>query len=307
MQKNKIEARLLYPHCGDLLSRVDIVALRALIRGLDVRVSGIGGESGAYLLLRLPGARLVIAWSGAPLALNAFRGVTRPAESDAARRDVLRRLAGHRSCVTVLAFDHGPAPMSRGLKQRLVWEVTDYLLTLETPDLVQCPGPDRLMTADEAEDWLLGLGDRMPGFSPGHSAESNARKEIFLTDPELSPQARDWLGKRGARAAPEDEDILGEALRAFLDHKTGPDARALRDTAAGRSALYVMSATIMLFALPLGASALTYNALGGGSVRMTAYAMAATGMGSMLDRLGLTDVALAVMQSGAVASVAGLF
>ena len=69
---------------------------------------------------------------------------------------------------------------------------------------------------------------------------------------------------------------------------------ALSDTAAGRASIYALSATIMVFALPVGAGVLTYNALGKGSMRTTAHMMALTGIGTVLMALGLPNPAMAL-------------
>ena len=90
------------------------------------------------------------------------------------------------------------------------------------------------------------------------------------------------------------ESELQQALDAFLDRQDISRAHRLADTAVGRSSLYVMSATIMVFALPLGATALTYNALSGGSLRATAHMMALTGFGLALMAVGMPSPAAAL-------------
>ncbi|WP_172295372.1 hypothetical protein [Pseudoruegeria sp. HB172150] len=294
MTNNKIEAKLLYGATGDMLDRVDRLALESLVENLGFPIEDRGYVAGDYISMTLPGVQVVIAYTDKPFAIRHFRGVTRPPEDEKKRRKVLQRLSNHKASISIVALDRttgGPVPQGR--KQRLVWELVDHILTVAHVDLVQCPGLDRLMTGEEAEDWLTDIVDRIPDFAFEASHDRNSRKAIFMEEPHMSPRVADWLGQK-----PEDdeeEDLLGDALRAFLAHQDGPETKSLSDTAAGRSALYILSATIMIFALPLGASALTYNALSGGSFRFTAYTMAATGLISVGEKMGLTETAMQLM------------
>ncbi|WP_425050536.1 hypothetical protein [Psychromarinibacter sp. S121] len=283
MRKTHTEARIMYKGKENVLARVDHVALAALERRLGITVEEMAEVEDSQLVMTAPDLRAYISFSPRPFALNRFRGVTRPPEDEAKRREVLRRLATHESILSVVIVDRkGREPAAAGLKMRLTWEIVDYILSLAPADLVLCPGLDRLMTGEEAVGWLNDIGDRVPQFNLGGDSERQWRKEIFLHDPELSAQASAWL-RHEDEENEEEEEIIGAALRAFLDDDPAPGRHHLCDTPAGRSALYVMSLTIGLFALPLGAAALSYNALSGGSVRMTAYAMAATGLGSALE------------------------
>ncbi len=295
MSKTLIEARLLYAASANQLARVKPLALRSVLEGLGLAVKAARAEPGEYLILDTSAFRVLIAYCGAPFPLSEFHGVTRPPESDAQRRQILSRLANHRASISVAILESPEADDTpQGLKQRTIWEVLDYLLTVTEAELVLCPGLNRVMTAAEADTWLLRAADAAPEVPADAPPERNLRREIFQREPELSGEVREWLEARKAPEEEEQEDILGESLRKFLDHKYEKDARLLNHTAAGRSALYIMSATIMIFALPIGASALTYNALSGGSLRLTAHAMALTGLASAADALGLTETAVRV-------------
>ncbi|MAS53078.1 MAG: hypothetical protein CMJ44_00360 [Pimelobacter sp.] len=289
MRKIQSEARIMYKGQDNILARVDRVAIAALERRLGITVEDMAETEDEQLVLTSPDLRAYITFSPRPFAISRFRGVTRPLENEEQRRKVLQRLASHQSLLSVMIVDRkGRAPAPAGLKMRLTWEIVDYVLSLAPAELVLCPGLDRLMTGEEAVEWLNGIGTRVPQFDLGGESERQSRKEIFLHDPELSAQASAWL-RHEDEEPEEEEEIIGAALRSFLDDDPAPGRQHLCDTPAGRSALYVMSLTIGLFALPLGAAALSYNALSGGSVRMTAYAMAATGLGSALETAQLSQ------------------
>lgn len=286
-REKNIEARLLYESPADIFGHIDVQALKHLVRKSmqdcdEVQVSGRRGE---HLLLSTPHMQLLVAYSATPFPLSHFRGVTRPAEEDTERREILRRLAGHRASLSVAVLDPSDRPrLPQWVKKRLVWEVADYLLACAPADLVLAPDQARLMTGDEAIEWLSHLSTDLPQFDPNASPERNARKEIFLSEPQLSPEVLRWLDQRDAPQE-EEEDLWAALLHAFADEEPKPGDAKLSDTVAGRSALYTMSATIGLFALPLGAAALAFNALTGGSLRATAYAMAAAGIGTALEKL----------------------
>lgn len=295
MRKEQIEARLLYAKRGAILDTVEPAALRALLGQMQLQVEEVTVRPGDFIHIATSRVRLMIAYTPAPFALTHFQGVTRPPESEQMRREILGRLATHEASLSVIALDrNGAESESREVKQRLIWEVVDYLLCMHPVDLVQCPGLDRLMTAEEAEEWLDHVGARAGDPEIGVGPARDARREIFLNDPVLSPEIRRWLDQDRARRE-EDDDLLGGALREFLDLQSAQDAKTITDTAAGRSAVYVMSATIALFALPVGAAMLSYNALSGGSLRASAYAMAGTGIASALEDTALGEAARAAL------------
>lgn len=109
---------------------------------------------------------------------------------------------------------------------------------------------------------------------PQRPAQPTPRPPHLVVEPELSQRMETWL--EDSRREPTSADLA--ALRAFFALDDSPEPRRLADTASGRASLYIMSATIGVFALPVGAAVLTYNALSGGSFRATAHAMALTGM-----------------------------
>ncbi|MDF0600523.1 hypothetical protein P1J78_07260 [Psychromarinibacter sp. C21-152] len=299
-EKNDTEARLLYASADNVLAEVDAEALQHLVQKCvgpqgDVH---IGGRTGDHLVLSGDTVQLVIAFTDVPFALSHFRGMTRPVEEEAQRRDVLRRLAHHRASLSVVALDRqGADRLPDWVKRRLVWEVVDYLLTCAPADLVVCPSRARLMTGEEAETWLSEMTTDMPDLDPAAGPVCNSRKDIFLSDPHLSPEVLAWLNQREA-IAPQEEDLWASLVQAFVDQEPAPGDSRLCDTVPGRSALYTMSATVGLFALPLGAALLAFNALTGGSLRATAYGMAATGIGSALGAFESTSVASVVQMTG---------
>ncbi len=283
MRKEYIEARLLYTGKPDVLSAIETDALCALTGRIHAEVEELTARPGDYIQLAAGNLRLLIAWTGTPIALSRFEGITRPPEDMGVRRGILRRLADHESSLTVVALDRtGASPAPAMLKRRLVWEVVDYLLSVTEPDLVLCPGLDRIMTATEAEDWLMQCGDRLPDLTGTEPPCVDIRRQIFAKDPDLSPEILGWLDAADEHPQRGDE-VLGAAIREFLDLDAAKNAAKLTDTAAGRSAAYVICATAALFALPLGAAALSYNALSGGSLRASGYAMAAAGVHSALE------------------------
>lgn len=109
---------------------------------------------------------------------------------------------------------------------------------------------------------------------PERAAQPTPRPAHLAVEPTLSRQMETWLDDRDP--GPTSEDLA--ALRAFFALDDSPEPKRLAETASGRASLYIMSATIGVFALPVGAAMLTYNALSGGSFRATAHVMALTGM-----------------------------
>lgn len=297
MRIGKLEAKLLFIDETDALARVDVQALRDVFGAMGHSVLCLGDAENEHVTLTLNALRISIRYRAAPVPLRLFRGVTRPAETEAERKRVLRCLARHRSSLSVTVADRSqktviPDP----IKRRLVWEVVDHLLTLGTPELVLCPGQDRLMTAEETEDWLGGLDERLPLPHPGALPPPDPRKDLFAKAPQMSGRAAQWLAEGQDIGA--DTDILGAPLRNFLHTRGETEIESTPRTATGRSALYVMSAAIGVFALPIGAYALAYNALSGGSLRITAQAMAATGVFSAADTAGWTGQALRMVGLG---------
>lgn len=128
-----------------------------------------------------------------------------------------------------------------------------------------------------------------------HCAPSTTKRPKHRwSEPQLSPEVMTWFEGTDtpAELKPVSSDL--SALRNFMALDTSKDVKRIADTATGRASLYVMSATIGVFALPLGASMLTYNALSGGSFRATSHMMALTGLGLALSSLGLPSPAAAL-------------
>jgi len=131
-------------------------------------------------------------------------------------------------------------------------------------------------------------------YGPSANASASNRKAHLFGEPQLSPEIRDWFADTARTDADQFTSSDIEVLRAFLALDTSPDVKRMAETATGRASLYLMSATIAVFALPVGASMLTYNALSGGSFRATAHMMALTGIGLALTGMGLPSPAAAL-------------
>ncbi len=129
---------------------------------------------------------------------------------------------------------------------------------------------------------------------PARPDRRTSRPDLFRTDPALSGDVIEWFTGQSEIDLEHEEGRIKEALRAFVDHKEGPDVTSLSDTAVGRASLYVMSATIMSFSLPVGAATLTYTALSGGDFRHTAHMMALTGFSLALAAMGAPSPASAL-------------
>ncbi len=130
---------------------------------------------------------------------------------------------------------------------------------------------------------------------PARSACRTARPAYLGYEPQLSPDMLKWFdGDVTAEDTEPHPSRKLDAFRAFLALDDSPEPRRIAETASGRASLYLMSATIAVFALPVGASMLTYNALSGGSFRATSHMMALTGIGLALTSMGLPNPAAAL-------------
>ncbi len=129
---------------------------------------------------------------------------------------------------------------------------------------------------------------------PSLSAIRSERPPRLSGEPNLSPEIRQWF--EGPTDEPEidPEPRQLSALRSFLALDESSETKRIAETASGRASLYLMSATIAVFALPVGASMLTYNALSGGSFRATSHVMALTGMFLALAAAGMPNPASAL-------------
>ncbi len=128
---------------------------------------------------------------------------------------------------------------------------------------------------------------------PGEEPSYHPRSPLGSA-PHLSADVMEWFEGKPEVADPSGINDDLAVLRKFLALDEGPEPKRISDTASGRASLYLMSATIAVFALPVGASMLTYNALSGGSFRATSHVMALTGIGLALTSLGLPNPAAAL-------------
>ncbi|MEL7345592.1 MAG: hypothetical protein AAFN59_12155, partial [Pseudomonadota bacterium] len=102
--------------------------------------------------------------------------------------------------------------------------------------------------------------------------------------PDLEP-AQDKLRK--ARHAMFAFDEIELTANSAMDEATTPALRAERSSTVARLTCYTMNAILFLMAFPVGAALLTFNLLGGENIRITAHAIALTGMSIALS---LTEV-----------------
>jgi hypothetical protein len=304
--KQQTEASLFFHTAPAPLDAVDTVALRALLDDLGVKVESVHRHGCGVIAFEGERLQLLIVGCDVAFPVEHFRGVMRPDETDnATERAVLATLAAHRSSLTVLvtAQDRVQAVPPEALLS-VTWEALDHLMKTTRPDLVFWADDDRLLTPKEAEAVVKAHdparaprkrtsardGAPMLDWSQFPRAEEEQETAHF-SDLELgrrvSARARAWIDTGNRGSIPMDQGALRDAMRGFLDLRDDDDeVRSLSDTALGRSSIFVMSATIGVFALPLGAAALTYNALSGGDFRHTAHMMALTGFGLALSAMG---------------------
>jgi hypothetical protein len=98
--------------------------------------------------------------------------------------------------------------------------------------------------------------------------------------PDLEP-AEDRLRRQRSHIFSSDAISLshGSAVEDVFD----PNKRAEHNDFTARMTVYVMNASIMVFALPVGLALLCLNILGGENLRTTAHVMALTGLFMVLS------------------------
>jgi len=130
---------------------------------------------------------------------------------------------------------------------------------------------------------------------PSQAPSRTPRPAHLCVAPQLSQDVKNWFEGGPATILPKaSHSKTHNVLRTFLALDDNAQPRRVSETASGRASIYLMSATIAVFALPVGASMLTYNALSGGSFRATSHMMALTGIGLALGGLGLPNPAAAL-------------
>jgi len=83
---------------------------------------------------------------------------------------------------------------------------------------------------------------------------------------------------RSRRAEIFSRDALSVVPEGIVSEATHPSEEMPEQDFAGRMTVYVMNATVMVFALPVGLALLLLNILGGENLRTTAHVMALTGV-----------------------------
>ena len=307
LKSTHVETSLLFKTARAPLGKLNHAALKGLLNSLGLRVGSIRSQANEYILIDCDAVQVLIASCNFPFPLDHFKGVTRPVEASEERETIQRKLAGHQSSLTVIVSDSDRLPAADTCRLACL-ETLDFVIAACMPELVFWAENDRLLTPTEAElliaeiemddhadtdafDWESIKPSEMHAPRVGKSTRSH---DQFIRAPDLSNEVMEWFSQVDTPVDPEPENDLQKALTSFLELQGNPRARRLADTAAGRSSLYVMSATIMVFALPVGATALTYNALSGGSLRATAHMMALTGFGLALMAMGMPNPAMAL-------------
>lgn len=102
--------------------------------------------------------------------------------------------------------------------------------------------------------------------------------------PDLEP-AEDRL--RDSRHAIFAFDAIELTSSSAKDEATTPSLRQEGTSLTARLTCYTMNAILLVMAVPVGAALLTFNLLGGENIRITAHAIALTGMAMAL---GMTEV-----------------
>ena len=307
LNSTHVETSLLFKTARAPIGKLNPTALKGLMTGLGLHVTSIRSQANEYILIDCDAVQVLIASCNFPFPLDHFKGVTRPVEAQDQRENLQRKLANHQSSLTIIVSDSDRLPAAETCRLACL-ETLDLLISTCVPDLVYWAENDRLLTADEAElliaelelndhsavddfDWESIKPSELRAPRVGNSTPNRGQ---FIHAPDLSNEVMAWFSQVETPPDPDPESDLQKALSSFLDLQGTTRAQRLADTAVGRSSLYVMSATIMVFALPVGATALTYNALSGGSLRATAHMMALTGFGLALTAIGMPSPATAL-------------
>ncbi|MEM1388367.1 MAG: hypothetical protein AAGG54_12215 [Pseudomonadota bacterium] len=290
MPNGPYKAKLLFAAPEPFLSRVETAVLSEQIEALGFEIAAVTEVAGASISFELRDLHLRLGYRAAPVPLRLMREVIANAPDDAARERALGVVARHRANVSIAVSDRAAVPFQTGeAKRHILWEALDYVMGICEPDMVLTPGlnpqQDRLLNAAETRDWLRDLDERAVRINDLAANPRVHRKSILREEPALSNRAAEWL--MPDEAGGETGDRRGFSTATDGEGPQDGDDDGVGKTPAGRSALYVMSATIGIYALPLGASALAYNALSGGSFRLTSHAMAATGVFSAVDSTGV--------------------
>ncbi len=149
---------------------------------------------GAYLLLDCGPVQVLIAFCSDPMLVMHFVNAGRPAEAMRSETDILILLHRHRATATVLVTDTpgetSPDPRLDVQKRMLCADLTDWLFTRTTPDLVFWCDTDTLFAAPEfdRESTRAALGQ--------HSCESHAPVQLHA-DPPVRDMTPDLTGAAG--------------------------------------------------------------------------------------------------------------
>jgi len=107
--------------------------------------------------------------------------------------------------------------------------------------------------------------------------------------PDLEPpEAR----LKSRRAEIFSRDALSIVPEGIVSEATHPSEEMPEQDFTGRMTVYVLNATVMVFALPVGLALLLLNILGGENLRTTAHVMALTGVFMALTANGSLTTAL---------------
>lgn len=93
--------------------------------------------------------------------------------------------------------------------------------------------------------------------------------------PDLEPPE---VRLRKHRSAIFSSDSINLSHDSAMDDVFEPDLREEHKDLTARATVYVLNATVMVFALPVGLGLLCFNILGGENLRTTAHVMGLTGL-----------------------------
>ncbi|MBE0454206.1 hypothetical protein [Roseovarius autotrophicus] len=206
------------------------------------------------------------------------------------------KTAAQRLMVTLMC--EGPQPSDQRRMQAMIAHLLADLQGVLAPDFVQWTDPDAVLTRAEFCAAVTGTA-ALP--TPPRMASNIKRKRKQLPDVESAYAA--LCEHMPENTIPGDDQSRLDALRAaFREPDPAPEpheetASVREPTAPLRLAVWMMTITLGLFALPAAAALVVFNLLRGENLRLTSQVSALTGFFMVLSTTGQIAQAAELVQS----------